>query len=102
MILLVFDLEVRTVKNSMHRQNNGNFLSCASFLVYGCSWLADTYAGIGYLTQSDKSSLHILVIRCFISYHKMNHSYQEREQIVRNEISPLLIGIMGSRNCDFR
>lgn len=55
--------------------------------------LAELYGRSERLKQPDKSSLHLLRLSCFITYHKMNRNNKQQAEIAGNEISPSLIGI---------
>lgn len=74
MILLVFDLEVCTVRFSVHKQNNRKLRVLCKFLSAWRALLADSYGETEYLQQSDKSPLHLLLLSCFIAYHEMNRN----------------------------
>lgn len=81
MILLVFDLEICTMRFSARRQNSRNFLSCASFSVHGTLCLQTHTVKLNTYSTLINLPLHLLVLSCFITYHKMNHNNQQRAQI---------------------
>lgn len=79
MILLVFDLEVCTMIFSAHRQNSRKlwFLG-AGFSVCGTLCLLTHTVKLNTYSTLINLPLHLLVLSCFITYHKMNRNNQQR------------------------